>query len=428
MQESLAEATLAEVPLVIFNMARSQGDYFQATRGGGHGDYRTLVLAPQDVREGVELTQLAFHLADKWRNPVLVYGDYLLAHTQEAVAIEPASLPPLPAKDWAVDGARTGTGQSATVTSLGLGKVGQRNFGQEGKAQYIATKMPLMEREVRVETGYLDDAETVVVAFGTPARFVKYAIGLLRDAGHRVGFVRPITLWPFPYDAVRAAAASAGALGTFELSSGQLVDDVLIGAAGLAPVDHARRRVDRPLRLRRRQDPRRRRRDRSHPRVARGASTGAGAGLRRVQLHARSAPRGGCTVTAPRSLGPVLDASTPPASGARLVEAHKPDLLLTEDHSLCPGCGEPLAVRVFLDAIAELGLASSAVAVAGIGCYTMFSGTMDVDLVQALHGRAPSVATGVKRMLPDTLVFTLQGRRRHGQRGAAGGAPHRRTG
>jgi len=108
-------------------------------------------------------------------------------------------------------------------------------------------------------------------------------------------------------------------------------------------------------------------------------------------------------------LGPVLDTARPPATGARMVEAHKPELLLTEDHSLCPGCGEPLAVRVFLEAISELGLASRAVAVAGIGCYTMFSGTIDVDLVQALHGRAPSVATGVKRMLPDALVFTLQG-------------------
>ena len=107
--------------------------------------------------------------------------------------------------------------------------------------------------------------------------------------------------------------------------------------------------------------------------------------------------------------GPVLDASAPPREAARLVEAHKPELLLTEEHSLCPGCGEPIAVRVFLDAISELGMASQAIAVAGIGCYTMFSGTMDVDLVQALHGRAPSVATGVKRMLPDALVFTLQG-------------------
>jgi 2-oxoglutarate ferredoxin oxidoreductase subunit alpha len=236
MQESLAEATVAEVPLVVFNMARSQGDYFQATRGGGHGDYRNLVLAPQDVREGIELVQLAFHLADKWRNPVLVYGDYLLAHTQESVAIEPLALPELPAKDWAVDGSRTGSRMSGAVTPLGLGKLGQRDFGQEGKAQYIATKMPLLEREVRVETGFLDGAETVIVAFGSPARFVKYAIAALRAEGHRIGFIRPITLWPFPHETVRAAATTARAVGSFEISSGQLVDDVRIGAAGLAPV------------------------------------------------------------------------------------------------------------------------------------------------------------------------------------------------
>src|SRR3954470_7737816 len=152
MQESFSEMTLAELPIVIFNMARGQSDYFQATRGGGHGDYRHLVLAPQDVREGVEHVQLAFQLADKWRNPVLLYGDYLLAHTQEAISIEPIDFPALPAKDWAVNGSRSGTGLSGAVTSLGVGKVGQRALGQEGKAQYIATKIPYMEREVRVET------------------------------------------------------------------------------------------------------------------------------------------------------------------------------------------------------------------------------------------------------------------------------------
>ena len=89
MQESFSEISLAELPLVIFNMARGQQDYYQATRGGGHGDYRHIVLAPVDVTEAVELIQLAFHLADKWRNPVLVYGDYLLAHVQEALAIDP---------------------------------------------------------------------------------------------------------------------------------------------------------------------------------------------------------------------------------------------------------------------------------------------------------------------------------------------------
>lgn len=105
---------------------------------------------------------------------------------------------------------------------------------------------------------------------------------------------------------------------------------------------------------------------------------------------------------------PILDTSMPPAD-ARVVEPLVPELLLTPEHQLCPGCGEPLALRAFLDAIADVGAVHRAIAVAGIGCYTTFSGTVDVDLVQALHGRAPSVATGVKRMVPDALVYTLQG-------------------
>ncbi len=237
MQESFSEITLAELPLVIFNMARGQQDYHQATRGG-HGDYRHIVVAPQDVREGVEHVQLAFHLADKWRNPVLLYGDYLLAHTQEAIDVDTVEFPPLPEKDWALDGTRSGSGASRAVTPLGVGKYGQAALGQEGKAQYVATKIPHMEREVRVETGYVDDAETIVVAFGSPAKFVKYAIAQLRNAGHRIGYVRPITLWPFPYDAL--ARASGGPkvrrVGSLEMSAGQMIDDVRIGVAGRVPV------------------------------------------------------------------------------------------------------------------------------------------------------------------------------------------------
>jgi 2-oxoglutarate ferredoxin oxidoreductase subunit beta len=105
----------------------------------------------------------------------------------------------------------------------------------------------------------------------------------------------------------------------------------------------------------------------------------------------------------------IIDTSSAPDVPARKVEALKPDLLLTQEHQMCPGCGEPLAVRQFLETIDELGVATRSIAVVGIGCYTSFSGSLDVDLVQALHGRAPSVATGVKRMLPDALVFTLQG-------------------
>jgi len=106
---------------------------------------------------------------------------------------------------------------------------------------------------------------------------------------------------------------------------------------------------------------------------------------------------------------PVVDTSAPPAVRARKVGDLTPELLLTQEHNLCPGCGEPLALRLFLESLAELGVAQRSVMVAGIGCYTAFTSTVDVDLVQALHGRAPSVATGVKRVRPECVVFTLQG-------------------
>jgi 2-oxoglutarate/2-oxoacid ferredoxin oxidoreductase subunit beta len=107
-------------------------------------------------------------------------------------------------------------------------------------------------------------------------------------------------------------------------------------------------------------------------------------------------------------LGPVLDTSVAP-TGARKVGDLKPDLLLTQEHHMCPGCGEPLVLRSFLESLTELGVAQRSIGVLGIGCYTSFGMTTDVDMVQALHGRAPSVATGIKRMLPDAIVFTLQG-------------------
>ena len=174
-------------------MARGQQDYYQATRGGGHGDYRHIVLAPHGHRaRRVELAQLAFHLADKWRNPVLVYGDYLLAHTQEArrrstpIDVRPSC----PAKDWAVDGSLGGhRAARESVTPLGVGKAGQRALGQRGQVRSTSRRRsPRSEREVRVETGYLDDAETVIVAFGSPAqvRAVRRRAAARRRAADRL--------------------------------------------------------------------------------------------------------------------------------------------------------------------------------------------------------------------------------------------------
>jgi 2-oxoglutarate ferredoxin oxidoreductase subunit alpha len=236
MQESLSELTRAELPLVVFNMARGQADYYQATRGGGHGDYRQIVLAPMDIREAVELTQLAFDLADRWRNPVLVYGDYVLAHTSEAVDVSPLSFEALPEKDWAVDGSLGGTGRARAVTPLGIEK-GRSDIDPQADWTRLQAKHDRMERdEVRCECESLEDAELVVVAFGTAARFARFAVRELRQQGARVGLLRPITLWPFPTEAVAAAADGARAVAVFELNAGQMIDDVRIAVLGRAPV------------------------------------------------------------------------------------------------------------------------------------------------------------------------------------------------
>lgn len=236
MQEALSEITRAELPLVVFNMARGQGDYYQATRGGGHGDYRHIVLAPADVTEATRIAQLAFDLADRWRNPVIFMGDFLLAHTHEAVAIEPLRYPPLPPKEWAVDGKLGGTGRSRTVNPLGMEK-GSKSIDPEGLWKRLQAKHDAIERECAMhEEEFTEDADVVVVAFGSVGRFVRHVVRELRAEGERVGYVRPITLWPFPAEAVARAAQGARAVAVLEQNAGQMIDDVRLAVLGTAPV------------------------------------------------------------------------------------------------------------------------------------------------------------------------------------------------
>jgi 2-oxoglutarate ferredoxin oxidoreductase subunit alpha len=233
MQESFAELANAQIPVVTVNMCRGQADYFQATRGGGHGDYRFIVLAPASAQEAVDLAQLAFHLADKWRNPVMIMGDFLLSHTSEIVEFREASLPALPPKTWAVTGAAGRRG----ITLSPLGPAEKLSTDIAGSLGAVTAKHAAMKaEEVRVETGGLDDAELVVVAFGFPGRFVKYAVRLARERGLRIGWVRPISLWPFPREAVAGAAARARAIAVFELNAGQMVEDVELAVQGRVPV------------------------------------------------------------------------------------------------------------------------------------------------------------------------------------------------
>jgi 2-oxoglutarate/2-oxoacid ferredoxin oxidoreductase subunit alpha len=229
MQEAIAEAALNEVPFVVFNMARGQQDYFQCTRGGGWGDYRTITLAPKDVVEAVEHTQLLFHLADLYRSPVVMYGDYLVAHTYMSVDVTRREYGPLPAKDWALDGSLGGTGRSRQIWTWRMGKATDPGVGPDRHWRAVGEKFADIARtEARHETFRADDAEVLVVSFGSSGPFVDHVVEELRADGLRVGSFRPVTLWPFPEDALAELVASGPCqqVLVFEVNAGQMIEDV----------------------------------------------------------------------------------------------------------------------------------------------------------------------------------------------------------
>ncbi|MFJ6635889.1 hypothetical protein ACIQMR_31495 [Streptomyces sp. NPDC091376] len=248
MQEALAEMTLARLPLVVLNMARGQGDYFQTTRGGGHGDYRLPVLAPSDIAEAVAHVSLAFEWAQAWRTPVMILGDYYLAHTHQSVAVpgpqEPASQGGFPRPEWALDGRSGGTGRAKLLSPLGTVKQRDGLGGQAGydlavhyRACAERTKAMLRALPPRVESMFLDDADLVVVGYGTPATYLRAAVRELRSAGARIGFVRPMTLVPFPYAEIARLVRGARAVAVYENNTGQAVQDVQLAVNGALPVE-----------------------------------------------------------------------------------------------------------------------------------------------------------------------------------------------
>jgi len=232
MQEAIAELALNELPLVIFNMARGQQDYFQATRGGGWGDYRTITLAPKDVTEAVDHTQLLFHLADLHRTPVILYGDYVIAHSSVAVDVRPLAFPPTPPKVWALDGSMTGSGRARQIWTWAQGKPNTPGPGPNRAWQTIAEKYDhIAGIEARHEVAHADDADILLVSFGTTGVFVDRVVEELRAEGLRVGAFRPVTLWPFPGAALEAASRGCSHVLVYELNGGQMVDDVRMYAA-----------------------------------------------------------------------------------------------------------------------------------------------------------------------------------------------------
>ena len=240
MQETIAEAALNELPLVVFNMARGQQDYFQTTRGGGWGDYRTIALAPASVTEAAEHTRLAFELADRWLTPVVLYGDHMIGFTQMTVEHDPEhTVATMPDKPWALDGSTGGTGASKVVWTWRQGKHNTPGPGPNVHWQHVADKYDQITRtETRHVGRHLDDCEHVVVSFGTTGALVDYVVDELREEGHAIGTFRPVTLWPFPSDALAALARSDRCRDVlvYELNAGQMVDDVRIAVNGAVPV------------------------------------------------------------------------------------------------------------------------------------------------------------------------------------------------
>jgi len=208
------------------NIAPSQADYFQATKGGGHGDYHMIVLAPSTVPEAGELTLLAFDLADRYRTPVMLLADGMLGQMMEPVALpDPIDAKTLPPKPWAATGAKGR--EPNIILSFDLDPEGLRRMNLELQRRYAAIR----EAEVRYEEAETSDAEVVIAAYGSVARIARTVVRQARAEGIRLGLFRPITLWPFPYGPLRELASRVRAVLTVELSAGQMWEDVRLAVA-----------------------------------------------------------------------------------------------------------------------------------------------------------------------------------------------------
>ena len=248
MQEGISYMAGAEVPGLIVNVQRggpglgtiqpSQSDYFQATRGGGNGDYYVIVLAPNSVQEMADFVDLAFTLAFKYRTPTMILSDGVIGQMMEKVVLPPFKprrteeeiLKECPWASTGCDGSR----KRNVITSLELKSevMEVRNIHLQEKYKTIR------ENEVRYETKFMDDADYMIVAFGSAARISEKAIEMARKEGIKVGLLRPITLWPFPSKEIETAAKNVKGILVAEINAGQMVDDVKLAVNGSVPVVH----------------------------------------------------------------------------------------------------------------------------------------------------------------------------------------------
>ena len=241
MQEGLSYIACSEVPAVLVNIMRggpglgniqpSQSDYNLMTKSAGHGDFHSIVLAPESVQEAVDLTSLAFDLADQYRTIAMIAGDGIIGQMMEPAELPVMSDPQKKWPAWALTGAKGRTKNVITSVHLGGEALGAVNQRLQEKLNRIRAQ------EVRYEEFMTKDVDILVVAFGTAARIAKTAIREARQNGIRAGLLRPITLFPFPFVPLEGLAKRAQVILVVEMNAGQMVDDVRLGVGGLVPVD-----------------------------------------------------------------------------------------------------------------------------------------------------------------------------------------------
>ena len=234
--EGISYLAGADLPCVIINVARggpglgniapAQGDYFQATKGGGHGDYRMIVLGPATIAEAIELVILGFDLADKYRIPVMILSDGMLGQMMEPVVLpKPVDSASLPVKPWALTGAKDRRPNVVTSYAIDPEELSQINTKRQSRYHQIESK------EVRYRETETSDATIVMVAYGTMARIARTAVRMARSQGIKLGLVQPITLWPFPYARLRTLSSQVTTILAVEMSAGQMVEDVRLAVA-----------------------------------------------------------------------------------------------------------------------------------------------------------------------------------------------------
>jgi 2-oxoglutarate ferredoxin oxidoreductase subunit alpha len=242
-QEGLTYIAGAELPCLVVNVVRggpglgtiqpAQSDYFQAVKGGGHGDYHLIVLAPSSVQEMADFVELGFDLAFKYRNPVMILSDGAIGQMMEKVYLKPQKKRSEELLPWATTG-KPDTRERNIITSLDLDAERQEKFNFKLVAKYKEVK----EKEVRFEEFETEDADYILVAYGTSARICQKAIRLARAEGIKVGLLRPITLFPYPSVRLGELAPKVKGMLAVEMSAGQMVEDVLLAVNGKTRVSH----------------------------------------------------------------------------------------------------------------------------------------------------------------------------------------------